>query len=606
MAQVTIQRYAAELGRLPPTCICCGQPAQQMVRHKFYYDPLWLIALGPVLGIFRYIWASQSINLFAPVCARHGWRLGLPTYLGYFFAFTLLLAAPLLIASSQIPALVAAAGWIWLAVFLYVLGMLALLLAVRLATPRLVDYDSGSVTFGSVSLGFKAAITGQALPGQGLRSVGPAPVFPAEAVFPAQVVPTAGAPGAYAPGFGSSPLRSPATNNGPLVALLGIGGVAAFLVIGTAVVLGMSYLSRARRNAEFRRQQANAQAFHEKARAEAEARHAQHVAQYANSSGRTANSSARNSSSNNSTTTPRPAPTTSPTSTTSRPSSTASASPTPFPSTIGSTVPSTSTLPTSSSSPPIPPAPPAAPAPPVSSTQPPATSTSTPAIPDDPFGIGPQIGPPSAESAGGLAPQRRPDLEAKAATEPIRGRFDKPDKEPGPDGREEIVFETRLRDNLFPTTSRPLTRVTDLRPGMEIWVLSKFRNWYRGNVVGIDGLQAMVHIYGWDHDSDELVPISRIRVATGVDQPADRPAAGADPFADRPAPAGAASVFDDALPPKKRTWTDSTGKFKIEAEFVKLAAGQVTLKRTDGKEIALPLDLLAPADQAIAKKLAEN
>src|SRR5262245_21338513 len=173
-----------------------------MVRHKFYYDPLWLIVLGPILGIFRYIWASQSLMMFAPVCGRHGWRLGLPTYLGYFFAFSLLLLVPVLIASSQVAALQEAAGWIWLAVFLYLLGMLALLLIVRLATPRLVDFDAGSVTFGSVSLGFKAAITGQALPGQGLRSVGlPDPVFSA------QVVPGAGqAPQST---YGS-PLRAPA------------------------------------------------------------------------------------------------------------------------------------------------------------------------------------------------------------------------------------------------------------------------------------------------------------------------------------------------------------------------------------------------------------
>src|SRR5262245_12002222 len=184
-----------------------------MVRHKFYYDPLWLIVLGPILGIFRYIWASQSLVMFAPVCSRHGWRLGLPTYLGYFFAFSLLLLAPVLIASSQVEALRAMTGWIWLAVLLYVLGMLALLLVARLLTPRLVDFDTGSVTFGSVSLGFKAAITGQALPGQGLRSVGPA-----EPVFPAQVVP-------------GSPVRSPATSNGPLIAIVGIGGGALVLLL---------------------------------------------------------------------------------------------------------------------------------------------------------------------------------------------------------------------------------------------------------------------------------------------------------------------------------------------------------------------------------------
>jgi hypothetical protein len=435
------------------------------------------------------------------------------------------------------------------------------------------------------------------LPGHGLRSVG------ADAVFPAQVVTAAGtAQGAYAPGFGGSGLRAPATNNAPLVAILSIGAAVAAVVVLTFFFLGVSYFNRARRNAESRRMLADAQASHDKARAEAEARHAEHVAQFTPNSRRNANTST------SSATTPRPAPTTSPTSTsptstTARtPSSSASTSPTPFPSTIGSTLPN-STLPSSPASPPTPPSPPPAPI----ATNPPAPSP-PPTIPDDPFGIGPQIGPPSTTSAGGIAPQRRPDLEAKAATEPIRGRFDKPDKPPGPDGRDEIVFETHLRDSSFPSASRPLTRVTDLRPGMEIWIKARFDNWYRGNVVGIDGLQAMIHIYGWDHDTDELVPISRIRVATGVDQPADPPPAGADPFADRPAPKPAAnsSVFDDALPAKKRTWTDSSGKFKIEAEFVKLAAGQVTLKRTDGKEIALPLDLLAPADQAIAKRLAEQ
>ena len=222
--------------------------------------------------------------------------------------------------------------------------------------------------------------------------------------------------------------------------------------------------------------------------------------------------------------------------------------------------------------------------------------------PDDPFGIGQQIGPPSTVSAGGIAPKPRPDLEVKA--EPIRGRFDRPDAggNPGPDGQVEVVFDSRFRDSV-PPTSKPLVRVTDLRVGMEIWVQGTFRDWRRGNVVGIDGLRAMVHIYGWDHDTDELVPIPRIRVATNVEQPKDRPAAGANPFADKPA--AVASPFEDPVPAKKRTWTDSTGKFKIEAEFVKLAAGSVTLKRNDGSEISLPLDLLAAPDQAIAKKLAE-
>lgn len=562
MAQVTVQRYAAELGRLPPACICCGQPAQQMVRHKFYYDPLWLIVLSPVLGIFRYIWASQSLVILAPVCPRHGWRLGLPTYIGYFFAVSLLIFAPLLIASSQVPAIRGAEGYIWLAVFLYVLGMLALMLAVRLATPRMVDFDTGSVTFGSVSLGFKAAITGQALPGQGLRSVG-LPVADA----------SIGMSGAYAPG-----LRSPATNNGPLLALMGIGGGLAVLVVLGLVFVGAYYVNRARRNAEVRRLQASGIAAHEKARADAQANHQRIMAEHEANLRRTASAPAKASA---------PAMASPP----------AKSSPPPSLPTI--TAPS-STLPTSitpsSATPPKPaaPTPPPPPPPQTTSTSPPATTDTSPILPvPDPFGIGQQIGPPGTISAGGIPPKPRPDLEAKA-DEPIRGRFDKPDPRAGPDGLVEVVYRPQSNDPPFPSTSKPLTRVTDLRVGMEIWIQDGFRRWYRGTVTGIDGLRAMVHQYGSDPINDELVPIPRIRLAGDVQQPA---ADARNPFEDPP---------ERGPPPvaqRKRTWTDSTGKFTIVAEFVKLASGKVTLKREDGSEIALPLEMLAAADQQIAKQL---
>jgi len=511
-----------------------------MVRHKFYYDPLWLIVFGPLMGWLRYIWATQNLVLFAPVCSRHGWRLGLPTYTGYAFAFSLLIIAPLMIAASQMESLRGAIGWIWLAVFFYTLGMLVLMLIARLITPRLVDFDTGSVTFGSVSLGFKAAITGQALPGQGLRSLG-------------QPTPTLlGQPGAH-----TTHLTSPATNNGPLFALLGIGGGVLALVFLGFVVLGAVYFQRASREAEFRRQQADAKAFHDQARADAEARHQQNMADLqANRRRATTGAPTFN--------TPASAPV------------------------PGKT---TTTLPVSTSTQPPKPIDPAPPAPP------PTTSTSTvrstpsdtsSSIPDsDPFGIGSQIGPPSNISAGGIPPRPRADLEAKADL-PIRGRFDKPEPEAGPDGQVEVKYRPEFRDSPFPPTSKSLTRITELRVGMEIWVQDKWRTWYRGSVLGIDGLRALVHIYGWDSVTDELVPIPRIRVAADAEQPAASD--GRNPF-------------DQALPPRHRTWTDTTGKFTIKAEFVKLSAGKVTLKREDGSEILLPLEMLAAADQQIARQL---
>lgn len=59
-----------------------------------------------------------------------------------------------------------------------------------------------------------------------------------------------------------------------------------------------------------------------------------------------------------------------------------------------------------------------------------------------------------------------------------------------------------------------------------------------------------------------------------------------------------------ADPPKKRTWQDASGQFSVEAEFVSLAEGKITLRKNDGKVLTLPLDKLSAADQAIAQQLA--
>lgn len=46
-----------------------------------------------------------------------------------------------------------------------------------------------------------------------------------------------------------------------------------------------------------------------------------------------------------------------------------------------------------------------------------------------------------------------------------------------------------------------------------------------------------------------------------------------------------------------RTWTDSTGKFSLEARLVRVAAGQVTLQRVDRTLVTLPFERLSAADQ---------
>jgi hypothetical protein len=57
---------------------------------------------------------------------------------------------------------------------------------------------------------------------------------------------------------------------------------------------------------------------------------------------------------------------------------------------------------------------------------------------------------------------------------------------------------------------------------------------------------------------------------------------------------------------KLRTWTDVTGRFKVEAELVKVENGQVTLRRANGDRTTLPLEKLSPADQEFVRENASS
>ena len=53
---------------------------------------------------------------------------------------------------------------------------------------------------------------------------------------------------------------------------------------------------------------------------------------------------------------------------------------------------------------------------------------------------------------------------------------------------------------------------------------------------------------------------------------------------------------------RRGTWHDVTGTYSIEAVFLRSHGGKVTLKRSDGKEITLPLDKLSEEDRAYVAK----
>ncbi len=55
-----------------------------------------------------------------------------------------------------------------------------------------------------------------------------------------------------------------------------------------------------------------------------------------------------------------------------------------------------------------------------------------------------------------------------------------------------------------------------------------------------------------------------------------------------------------------RTWTDSTGQYTVEADFVDLTAGIVRLRTDSGSIIRLPLEKLSVADQRFVKLRAKK
>ena len=65
--------------------------------------------------------------------------------------------------------------------------------------------------------------------------------------------------------------------------------------------------------------------------------------------------------------------------------------------------------------------------------------------------------------------------------------------------------------------------------------------------------------------------------------------------------AGQALVAAPPDPPQLRTWTDRSGKFRVEAVFVESQGGKVTFKKKDGTLLNVPLETLSDPDQQYVK-----
>ena len=66
--------------------------------------------------------------------------------------------------------------------------------------------------------------------------------------------------------------------------------------------------------------------------------------------------------------------------------------------------------------------------------------------------------------------------------------------------------------------------------------------------------------------------------------------------------AGLVAAVVSAAENQARKWTDKSGSYSLQAEFVELAGDQVVLKREDGKSARVPLEKLSVADQEYVRQ----
>ncbi len=99
----------------------------------------------------------------------------------------------------------------------------------------------------------------------------------------------------------------------------------------------------------------------------------------------------------------------------------------------------------------------------------------------------------------------------------------------------------------------------------------------------------MARVQRTDKAVTTAATIDTMRLPTGSDATADNPFATPEEKIAKMA--------------KRRSWSDPSGKFRVDATLVRVADEKAFLRRDDGKEISVPLARLSNADQEYLSKL---
>jgi|GEM_PF-6314161 len=603
MATVQMNRFAAEGGRMPPVCICCGSAARQHVRHTFYYQPTWLVLFYVMLPRpLKWYLSSNPAAVVVPVCGSHGRRLKWPTYISYTLAGGLLLMVPALLAASIAGWLNLLSGLLLLALA-WAIGFWMLHVLITLMTPRAEHYTTSHITLTAVSPAFAQALqTGGAGVQQGMRPL---------------------------PGMGGPKTVGGMTQGMLALLIIGIGGLG-FLAVCFMIGVG-SYYARKSRLRQFEQM-------------------AQNPPQY--------QPPEFGPPSFTPPTVPNPAPWTPPVAPPAyqpppsdvvvnpnidpnnvTPNPAVPTPPPPPPVETTTSLPTAAELPSAASPSRYSPGSPETPwnekgefvfANPGNSFEPTTfPNNSSPVTVSTPLSIGDRVWvleggawvsgivkellgatqvkvhtPPAPESFAQVHSRSAVRLaRATSASASTSESEAAPAAGIGASGKRILDDPSfgesteKVLSQIPPPGSKPVTAATPLQPGNKIWHLWGSQ-WYPCEVASLIGADMVkVHYFNYPSSFDEEVPRSQLRLPRGsriVSAAAGSAPASAAANTSTDAEATAAAPSAD---PDVRTWTDATGKFKIEAKLLEFKDGKVKLERTDGKVVTLPFDKLSAADQ---------
>jgi hypothetical protein len=519
MASVRVDLLDAKQGRLPPICICCGNPAHQMVHHTFYYQPTWLVICNLILpAIVRWCLASNSVVIPVPVCAGHAWRLNLPTLLGYILAAVLLLLVPvlLILSVSQSYSGLAVVGLI---AVLLILVMLPAILVTQLITPRAYDITDLFLGLTAVSDQFAAA----SRRGGGLLTGG----YEAGQSSYAQPQPSYSASGSSY-GYAAQPARS-----GSWKLALIIGGSVLAVVLLTvslivAVAISLGPMARGGPTASLPQPEEPGEF------SKAQFSKAPSAAEQGNS-----------------------------------------------PPAIPAGIPQTALPPPDFGSSFVPPGPTASQR---AKASEPATSSAVPSAVESSAAEDRSSASPRASSAKSGRPRGGRGTSSSGSSTPPENERPEPPIH---------AMDLRTRKVIFPPDHVAVPATFALQPGQSVWARQREGAfWHAGYVAEIDGNQVTVRYKGWSDFFNETLSRDMLCIDKALLAGQAKTTAGS----------GSTSGEGGKL----RTWTDVTGRFKVEAELVKVENGQVTLRRANGDRTTLPLEKLSPADQEFVRENASS